>query len=99
MADVFHQPSGVYLIHCGVTHAEDYDWEFAETVPHLIVFNAGTRVLFMYPEVVVVLEEDVRDIKRFFSKLQEPPFLIRLPPCQHPARRWVRQVWFKPPKV
>ena len=106
---VFLQPDGVFIIHCAVTHKEDYDWGCADTVPHYIVYNAGTRVLFLYPEVVVVLDEDLEDIEGFLQKLQKPPYLIRTP-CHVPdkdnkellaylpasAGRWVRQVWFKP---
>ena len=75
-------------------------------MPHYIVYNAGTRVLFLYPEVVVVLDEDLEDIEGFLQKLQKPPYLIRTP-CHVPdkdnkellayqpasAGRWVRQVW------
>ena len=77
--DIFNLQSGVFVIHCAVTHKEDYDWEFAETVPHYIVYNAGTRVLFLYPEVVVVMDDDLRDLSRLFAKLKKPPYCIRMP--------------------
>ena len=53
IGDIFNLQSGVFVIHCAVTHKEDYDWEFAETVPHYIVYNAGTRVLFLAPPMAV----------------------------------------------
>ena len=56
VCDVFRQSSGIFLIHCEVVHAEDFELEdrLTESVPHYIVYNAGTRVLFLYPEVLVI---------------------------------------------
>ena len=55
VCDVFRQSSGIFLIHCEVVHAEDFELEdrLTESVPHYIVYNAGTRVLFLYPEVII----------------------------------------------
>lgn len=49
--DVFRKKEGVYLIHSYYFHKEDVDFPHAEPVHHYIVYNAGTRVLFLYPEV------------------------------------------------
>ena len=110
--DVFREREGIYIMHASITHSEDYDWVWADTVPHCMVFNAGTRVLFLYPEVVVVKDEDLADLKKFLEKLQAPPYLIRTP-ChsrdekskaevlayrEASARLWVRQLWWKQPQ-
>ena len=34
---VFLQTRGIYLIHAHVTHEDDYEWEDAELIDHLIV--------------------------------------------------------------
>ena len=88
---VFLQTRGIYLIHAYVTHEEDYEWDDVELIDHLIVYNAGTRVLFLYPEVVVLKQEDLEDIGTFVASLREPPYLLRLPVGS--CRRWVRRVF------
>ena len=64
VCDVFRQSYGIFLIHCEVVHAEDFELEdrLTESVPHYIVYNAGTRVLFLYPEVLVIKDEDIHDV-------------------------------------
>ena len=47
----------------------------------------------LYPEVVVLKDEDFRDPAAFAAKLREPPFLIKIPSGDG---RWVRQFWMKP---
>ena len=39
ICDVFRQSSGIFLIHCSVVHAEDFELEdrLTESVPHYIV--------------------------------------------------------------
>ena len=51
--DVFRCNHGVFLIHCFHYHSEDKDFDMKETIPHYVVYNAATRVLFLYPEVCV----------------------------------------------
>ena len=49
-------------MYAGVTHWEDADFDHAEVVPrYAVVYNAGTRVLFLNPEVVVVADSDHRN--------------------------------------
>ena len=93
LADLFCCTSGVYIIHTGVTHPEDWDVDDAELVPHYIVYNAGTRVLFLYPEVVVVQDTDLSEagLQTLVTKMRAPPYLLRLP--SDDMRRWVRRVW------
>ena len=98
VCEVFRQSSGIFLIHCEVVHAEDFDVEdrLTESVPHYIVYNAGTRVLFLYPEVLVIKEEDIRDVSAFLARMREPPYLVRVASGDGTARQWVRQIWYKP---
>ena len=77
--ELFMQTAGVYLIHTHVTHPEDWDFEYAELIDHYVAFNAGTRVLYLYPEVVVVLDSDLEDFEHFVARLRAPPFCMRLP--------------------
>ena len=94
VCDVFRQSSGIFLIHCEVVHAEDFDVEDCESVPHYIVYNAGTRVLFLYPEVLVILDEDIQDVPAFLARIREPPYLVRVASGDGTARQWVRQIWY-----
>ena len=100
VCDVFRQSSGIFLIHCGVVHAEDFELEdrLTESVPHYIVYNAGTRVLFLYPclypEVLVIKDEDIQDVPAFLARIREPPYLIRVASGDGTARQWVRQIWY-----
>ena len=98
VCDVFRQSSGIFLIHCEVVHAEDFELEdrLTESVPHYIVYNAGTRVLFLYPEVLVILDEDIQDVPAFLARIREPPYLVRVASGDGTARQWVRQIWYKP---
>lgn len=54
-ADVFNFDQGVYVIHAFWFIAEvcdlPYDQLGGEAVDHYVVYNAGRRVLFIYPEV------------------------------------------------
>lgn len=50
-AEVFTLTEGVYILHCYYFHPEDAGIKYAEPIHHYIVYNAGTRVLFLYPEV------------------------------------------------
>ena len=94
VCDVFRQSLGIFLIHCEVVHAEDFDVEDCESVPHYIVYNAGTRVLFLYPEVLVIKDEDIQDVPAFLARIREPPYLVRVASGEGTPRRWVRQIWF-----
>ena len=53
VCDVFGLPYGVFIIHAYYFHPEDADLNFPEApeaINHQLVYNAGTRVLFLYPE-------------------------------------------------
>ena len=79
-SDIFLQDSGVFLTTCDWYDVEDCDWELApEAVPHYAAYNAGTGLLCMYPECVVVLEEDKQDLRAFFEKLKRPPYQMGFP--------------------
>jgi hypothetical protein len=79
-SDIFLQDSGVFLTSCDWYDFEDCDWELApEAVPHYAAYNAGTGLLCMYPECVVVLDEDKQDLCAFFEKLKQPPYQMRFP--------------------
>ena len=91
VTEVFTQTSGVYLLSASVTHPEDADCEYAELIPHYLVYNAGTRVLFLNPEVVVVTDSDIEDIDTFISRLSQAPYYVRI--AQDSARRIIRRLW------
>ena len=55
VSDVFQLRHGVYVIHSYYFHPEDANVHFSEApeaIDHYIVYNAGTRALFLYPEVI-----------------------------------------------
>lgn len=52
-SDVFNMTSGIFIVHTYYFHAEDVGFKEAEPVHHYAVYNAGTRVLFLHPEVRV----------------------------------------------
>ena len=91
VTQVFTQTSGVYLLSAYVTHSEDADFEYAELIPHYVVYNAGTRVLFLNPEVVVVTDSDMEDIDTFMSRLRQAPYFVRIP--SRDSRGNIRRLW------
>ncbi|KAL1527146.1 hypothetical protein AB1Y20_015828 [Prymnesium parvum] len=93
--DVFLKTEGVYIIHSNYFHPEDVDFDDAEAIPHYIVYNAGTRVLFLYPEVVVLEDEDIADIPAFVLKLRNVPFQTRLISDKGSYARRVRRLAVK----
>lgn len=54
-SDVFKMTDGIYIIHSYYYHPEDEDVDDAEAINHYITYNAGTRMLFLFPEVSCVL--------------------------------------------
>ena len=91
VTQVFTQTSGVYLLSAYVTHSEDADFEYAELIPHYVVYNAGTRVLFLNPEVVVLTDSDMEDIDTFMSRLRQAPYFVRIP--SRDGRGNIRRLW------
>ena len=94
VTQVFTQTSGVYMLSANVTHPEDADCQYAELIPHYMVYNAGTRVLFLNPEVVVVTDSDMEDIDTFVNRLRQAPYFVRIAPgaaCGKIRRLWVRR--------
>lgn len=91
--DIFKCPDGIYLIHCFHYHWEDIDYheEGVEKIPHYIVYNAGTRVLYTNPEVLVLENKDIEDVHSFMEKLTQKPYLLRVPVS---AKRFARQLFF-----
>lgn len=75
--DVFKQPSGVYIIHCRWYHHEEWDWEHAEGIDHYVTYNAGTRLLQMYPEAMVLDQADVDNKPALLEALAAPPYQLR----------------------
>ena len=72
-------------------HTETYD----DTTPHYIVYNADTRVLFMYPNIMVLEDEDVANPSAFARRLAGAPFYLHVPT----DAMLVRQVFVSVPKV
>ena len=91
VTQVFTQTSGVYMLSANVTHSEDADCEYAELIPHYVVYNAGTRVLFLNPEVVVVTDSDMEGIDTFMTRLRQAPYLVRIP--SRAPRGNIRRLW------
>jgi hypothetical protein len=58
---VFQRTSGVYIIACMHFHDEDIGQAGAEGIPHYITYNAGTGLLFLYPEVSAANRDRTRD--------------------------------------
>lgn len=50
-SDVFRMTAGVFAISVSIYHEEDMGIEGAEPIGHYVAYNAGTRALFLYPEV------------------------------------------------
>jgi hypothetical protein len=55
IASVFAATEGIFIIGCLHFHDEDVLCSYAEGIPHYVVYHAGTRVLFLYPEVMSAL--------------------------------------------
>ena len=79
------------MLSANVTHAEDADCQYADLIPHYVVYNAGTRVLFLNPEVVVVTDSDMEDIDTFMSRLRQAPYFVRI--TSGAARGKIRRLW------
>ena len=62
-----------------------------DSVPHYIVYNADTRVLMMYPNVIVLEDGDVDDVQGFVERLAGPPHYLYV----SPDVQLVRQVFVK----
>jgi len=62
-----------------------------DSVPHYITYNASTRVLNMYPNVLVLEESDVVDVAGFVEWLSGAPHYLYVPP----ESSRVRQVFVK----
>ena len=45
---------------------------------HAVVFNAGTRVLMLYPESIVITDEDLEDLEVFRVKLLDDQHKLRM---------------------
>ena len=55
-------------------HAVTYD----DTTPHYIVYNADTRVLSIYPNVMVLEDDDVADPDAFARRLAGAPYNVHV---------------------
>ena len=89
--DLFSLRDGVYVIHAWVYHPDDCDCEYAEGVPHYVVWNAGTRLLNLLPELVVVEERDLGDLDVLFERIAAPPCAVRMK-TEESASLWVRRL-------
>jgi len=75
--EVFCLDAGVYIIHTYWYSMEDvhfFDDEVelrdgTESFPHYVVYNAGTRVLYLNPDVIVLEESDKKHPDFFCKKL------------------------------
>jgi len=62
---------------------------------HYAAFNAGTRLLFLYPEFLIVSESDIQDLPAFIHSLWDEPFLVRIATDRGSGRGCVRQLFLK----
>lgn len=100
---IFTATSGIYLIHCWHYHPEDIVMVApngtpsaeVEGISHYISYNAGTRLLQIYPEMLVLEQADVRDPSALLARLREHPYLVALDTRPNSAKRWVRQLMVK----
>ena len=72
----------------------DVPVEETEVVKHYIMFNASQRLLQLFPEIMVVTQEDLDDMPRFLDMLNTPPYQMRLvkAPGHRNANAVVRQL-------
>ena len=81
----------MYAIHCFHYHEEDIEFaDQAEAINHYICYNADTRVMTLYPEVVVLTDADVLDLDTFLDAMSKPPYLLKFH-AERPAALHVRQ--------
>ena len=52
---------------------------FEDSVPHYITYNADTRVLNLYPNVMVLEDADVADAGAFARRLAGAPHFLHVP--------------------
>lgn len=64
-----------WIDHPPYRHAVTYD----DTTPHYVVYNADTRVLSMYPNVMVLEDDDVADPDAFARRLAGAPYNLHVP--------------------
>ena len=90
---VFRKSAGIFFISAAVFHAEDVDFDGAESIKHYIVYNAGTRVLYLYPEVLVLHQNDVDNVDIFLKTLLAPPYLTKVLDTPGSFTRYVRRLF------
>ena len=102
-------PAGIYIIHAYHGHEEDFDdvpWSEMTAdavVHHYVVYNAGRRILYLYPEVLLLEDDDfagsitdeMSGIRRFLSRLERKPYQIRLNNNKGSYERKVRRLFFR----
>ena len=77
--DVFRRPYGGFVIYCLHYHESDIENHLmSEGIGHYIYYNAGTRMLQTYPEVLVLEQADVDNPSLVAKKLRKRPYLLRL---------------------
>ena len=52
--------------------------EQTEAIKHYITYNASQRLLQLYPEIMVLTQEDLDDLPTFLRMLAQPPYQIRI---------------------
>ena len=101
---VFQQQFGSFVISGSYLEPEDYylslgtgsDGFNFDSYNHFIVVNMGTRVVFGYPNVVVLQDEDIADPAGYLARLAAPPHEGGLSTVFHACRRGlVRQLFVK----
>ena len=87
------QLRGIYGIHTSLYHIEDIDFpEQSEGINHYIMVNADTRLVVLYPDVIIIDDEDLDDLNSFFKKMEEE-YLIKF--NLYCSAHWhIRQLYF-----
>ena len=96
--DLFKVQFGMFVIFCYVYHNEDIDVPQKDTegVPHYIVWNATIGLLQLYPETIVLEDEDRHSPSAIADLLAQDPNYIRLRTETGTLLSDVRQVYVDP---
>jgi hypothetical protein len=95
--DVFLLSRGVVLLSCHMTNPR-VTAKFGKTF-HYCAYHCATRVLLLYPEVLVVKDEDIKDLTAFHQTLLAPPFELRFSIEPGSLVRQCRQLWIADDRV
>ena len=62
---------------------------------HYSVYNANTRYLYLYPEAVILTEEDLADLPKFVEKMSQAPYQMKFSSIRGSGHAFVRLLFVK----